>query len=69
MARSMCGEFELHTDHLLSRCVPIHEILGTNGKYPLSVYEFVHNLVHHDHTTRPSMHNVAARFGELHSRR
>lgn len=38
---------------------------GTNGKYPMSVYEFVLCMVNHDHKTRPSMHEVTARFGKL----
>ena len=41
---------------------------GTNGKYPMSLYGFVRYMAHHDRTTRPSVHEVAARFGELHFR-
>jgi hypothetical protein len=41
---------------------------GANGKYPMSLYDFVRFMVHHDRTTRPSVHDVASRFGELHLR-
>ena len=41
---------------------------GTNGKYPMSLYGFVRYMAHHDRMTRPSVHEVAARFGELHFR-
>lgn len=39
-----------------------------NGKYPMSMYDFVRFMVHHDRTTRPSVQEVAGRFGELHLR-
>ena len=38
---------------------------GTNGKYPMSVYELVLCLVNHDHKTRPSLHEVTVSFNEL----
>jgi len=41
---------------------------GMNGKYPMSLYGFVRYMAHHDRMTRPSVHEVAARFGELHFR-
>ena len=41
---------------------------GMDGKYPMLLYEFVRYMVHHDRTTRPSVHEVATRFNELHLR-
>ena len=38
---------------------------GRNGKYPLSLYNFVNYMVHHDRLTRPNIHEVAKRFGDI----
>lgn len=39
---------------------------GKNGKYPLTLHKFVQYMVHHDRSSRPNIHNVAERFGNLH---
>lgn len=38
---------------------------GSSGKYPLSIYKFIRYMVQHDRTSRPNIHEVAKRFGEL----
>ncbi len=39
---------------------------GRNGRYPPTMYEFVRYMADHDRTTRPTVRDVAGRFGELH---
>jgi len=38
---------------------------GKNGKYPSSLYRFIRYMVYHDRMERPTIHQVAKRFGEL----
>jgi hypothetical protein len=39
---------------------------GRNGKYPIPLYKFIQYMVHHDRHARPTIHEVARRFGEVH---
>ncbi len=39
---------------------------GKNGKYPLTLYRFAQYMIHHDRSSRPQIHDVAERFGNLH---
>jgi hypothetical protein len=53
------------TKETLQSVVGRNDQRGTNGKYPMLVYELVLSLVNHDHNTRPSLHEVTERFGKL----
>ena len=40
-------------------------ISGTNGKYPLSIYQFIRYMVNHDRSKRPNIQEVAKRFADF----